>query len=71
MKSISLGTIYSTYDTLCDGLDDIYHRLKELLVKLAEFYLPKYSTTWFTEPYTFFVSLGNFPLLENTIPHGL
>lgn len=67
IKSIPLGTIYSTYDTLCDGLDDddkvrgCYRRLNEMLVKLAEFYLSGcsgHSITWFTEPYTFFVSLG-------------
>ena len=45
IKSIPLGTIYSTYDTLCDVLDDddkvrgCYRRLNEMLVKLAEFYL--------------------------------
>ena len=67
IKSVPLGTIYSTYDILCDGLDKddkvrgCYRRLKEMLVKLAEFYLSGcsgHSITWFTEPYTFFVSLG-------------
>ena len=68
IKSIPVGTVYNSIsDTLCEGLDDeckvhgCYRRLGELLVKLAEFYLSGssgHSITWFTEPYTFFVSLG-------------
>lgn len=67
IKSISLGTIFSVIDTLRDGLDECdrvsgcYSSLKELLIKLAEFYLSgctSHTITWFGEPYTFFVALG-------------
>ena len=71
IKSIPLGSIYSVYDTLCEGLceglceDDkvcgCYRKLEELLLKLAEFYLSGYSghtLKWFGEEYTFVVSLG-------------
>lgn len=63
----SLGTIFSVTDTLCDGLDECdrvsgcYRSLKELLIKLAEFFLSgctDHPITWFGEPYTFFVALG-------------
>lgn len=55
------------YDTLCDGLKDedkvhgCYRNLKELVLKLAQFYLSKqnkYNLVWFDEPNTFYVSLG-------------
>ena len=67
IKSISLGTIFSVTDILCDGLDECgkvsgcYRSLKEPLIKLAEFYLSGctgHTITWFGEPYTFFVALG-------------
>ena len=67
IKSISVGTIHSISDKLCDGLDDCdrvngcYRNLKEMLVKFAEFYLsgcPGHSITWFKEPYTFSVAVG-------------
>ena len=66
-KSISLGTINSVTDTLCYGLDECdkvtgcYRNLKEMLIKLAEFYLSGctgHSITWFEEPYTFSVAVG-------------
>ena len=49
VKNIQIGTLYSVYDTLCDGLleeDKVkgsYRNFKELLLKLAEFYLSKPS----------------------------
>jgi hypothetical protein len=67
IKTINLGKIYSVYDNLCDGLDDsqkvhgCYRNLKELLVRLAEFYLSGcsgHTISWFGEEHTFFVSLG-------------
>ena len=45
VKSIPIGTIYDVYDTLCAGLKEedkvqgCYRCLKELLLKLAEFYI--------------------------------
>ena len=67
VKSIPIGTIYDVYDTLCAGLKEedkvqgCYRSLKELLLKLAEFYLCKqngYNLVWFDEPNTFHVTLG-------------
>lgn len=67
IKSIPVGSIYSVYETLCDGLSEenkvqgCYRNLEELLVKLAEFYLSGYTghtIKWFGEENTFFVSLG-------------
>ncbi|CAB4021988.1 Hypothetical predicted protein [Paramuricea clavata] len=61
------GNIYSVYDTLCDDLDKddkvcgCYRSLKELLLRLAEFYLSGksgYTLTWFGEEYTFLITLG-------------
>ncbi|CAB4000117.1 Hypothetical predicted protein [Paramuricea clavata] len=42
IKSVNVGNIYSVYDTLCDEDDKVcgcYRSLKELLLRLAEFYL--------------------------------
>ena len=67
VKSIPIGTIYDVYDTLRAGLKEedkvqgCYRSLKELLLKLAEFYLCKqngYNLVWFDEPNTFHVTLG-------------
>ncbi|CAB4036926.1 Hypothetical predicted protein, partial [Paramuricea clavata] len=67
IKSISLGTINSVTDTLCYGLDECdkvtgcYRNLKEMLIKLADFYLSGctgHCITWFEEPYTFSVAVG-------------
>ena len=67
IKSIPIGTVYSISYKFCDGLDDCdkvngcYRNLKEMLVKLAEFYLSGctgHSITWFEEPYTFSVAVG-------------
>ena len=67
IKTIPLRTIYSVADTLCDGLDEsdrvqrCYRKLKDMLVKLVEFYLSGCSgcsISWFGAPYTFVVSLG-------------
>ena len=47
VKSIPIGTVFSVYETLCDGLKDqdkvqgCYKNFKELLLKLAEFCLCK------------------------------
>ena len=64
-KSIQIGTLYSVYDTLCDGLLEenkvkgSYRNFKELLLKLAEFSKPSvYKLKWFTQTNTFHVSLG-------------
>ncbi|CAB4042747.1 Hypothetical predicted protein [Paramuricea clavata] len=67
IKSANVGNIYSVYDTLCDDLDEddkvcgCYRSLKELLLRLAEFYLSGksgYTLTWFGEEYTFLITLG-------------
>ena len=67
VKSIQIGTVYNVYDTLCDGLKDqdkvqgCYRNFKELLLKLAEFYLCKqngYNLVWFNEANIFYGSLG-------------
>lgn len=67
IKSVNVGNIYSVYDTLCDDLDEddkvcgCYRSLKELLLRLAEFYLSGksgYTLTWFGEEYTFLITLG-------------
>ena len=67
VKSIQIDTVYSVYETLCDGLKDqdkvqgCYENFKELLLKLAEFYLCKqngYNLVWFNETNIFYVSLG-------------
>lgn len=67
VKTTQIGTLYSVYDTLCDGLleeDKVkgsYRNLTELLLILAEFYLSKpsvYKLEWFNETNTFHVSLG-------------
>ena len=58
VKSIQIGTVYSVCETLCDGLKDqdkvqgCYQNFKELLLKLAEFYLCKqngYNLVLFNE----------------------
>ena len=68
VKSIQIGTVYSVYETLCDGLKDqdkvqgCYQNFKELLLKLAEFYLCKqngYNLVWFNKTNIFYVSLGS------------
>ena len=66
VKSIYIGTVYSTYDSLCDGLEDgdkiqgCYRNLKELLIMLAEFYLVSRPAdlVWFDEANTFYIALG-------------
>ncbi|CAB4003604.1 Hypothetical predicted protein [Paramuricea clavata] len=77
IKSISLGTINSVTDTLCYGLDECdkvtgcYRNLKEMLIKLAEFYLSGctgHSITWFEEPYTFSVGGDGAPFGKDDTP---
>jgi hypothetical protein len=66
VKSINIGTIYSTYDTLCNGLQEddkiqgCYRSIKELLIMLAEFYLLFRSAdlVWFDEANEFYVTSG-------------
>ena len=67
IKTIPIGTIYSFYDNLCEGLDDAekvhgcYRNIRELLIRLAEFYLSGCSgheISWFGQEYTFSVSVG-------------
>ena len=67
VKSVKIGTLYSVYDILCDGLleeDKVkgsYRNFKELLLILAAFYLSKpsvYKLVWFNQTNTFHVSLG-------------
>ncbi|CAB4017352.1 Hypothetical predicted protein, partial [Paramuricea clavata] len=67
IKSIPVGSMYSVYETLCEGLDEeykvhgCYRNLAELLIKLAEFYLSGcsgHTLVWFEEEYKFYVSLG-------------
>jgi hypothetical protein len=66
VKSINIGTIYSTYDTLCSGLQEddkiqgCYRSIKELLVMLAEFYLVfrPADLVWFDEANKLYVTLG-------------
>ncbi|CAB4040834.1 Hypothetical predicted protein [Paramuricea clavata] len=67
IKSIPVGSIYSVYETLCEGLDEeykvhgCYRNLAELFIKLAEFYLSGcsgHTLVWFEEEYKFYVSLG-------------
>ncbi|CAB4011121.1 Hypothetical predicted protein, partial [Paramuricea clavata] len=63
----AVGSMYSVYETLCEGLDEeykvhgCYRNLAELLIKLAEFYLSGcsgHTLVWFEEEYKFYVSLG-------------
>ena len=67
IKNIPIGTVYSVYDKLCDGLAEdekvqgCYRNLRELLLKLARFCLcnsKMYSLVWFDEPNKFYVSLS-------------
>ncbi|RUA06489.1 MAG: hypothetical protein DSY43_01895 [Gammaproteobacteria bacterium] len=67
IKSIDIGKLYSVRETLCDGLKEdekvvgVYRSLKELLLKLATFYLHQdvHKLIWFKgQTNTFFVSLG-------------
>jgi hypothetical protein len=67
IKSIPVGSMYSVYETLCEGLDEeykvhgCYRNLAELLIKLAEFYLngcSGHTLVWFEEERKFYVSLG-------------
>ena len=78
IKTTPLGKIYSVYDNLCDGLDDLqkvhgcYRNVGKLLVRLADFYLSEYSghtINWFGQEYTFLVSLGGdgAPFAKNDV----
>ena len=79
IKSIPVGSMYSVYETLCEGLDEeykvhgCYRNLAELLIKLAEFYLSGcsgHTLVWFEEENKFHVSLGgDGRLLGNMILH--
>ena len=67
IKTIPIGKIYRVYESLCEGLDDaekvhgFYLNIRELRIKLAEFYLygcSGHEISWFGQEYTFCVSLG-------------
>ena len=67
VKGINIGTIYDTFSTLCDDLQETdkihgcYRSLKELLIMLAEFYLVfrPADLVWFNkETNKFYVALG-------------
>ena len=66
IKSIDIGTVHNTHDTLCEGLEasdkiqGCYRHLKELLINLAEFDLVSRPAdlVWFDETNKFYIAFG-------------